>query len=113
MSTRINNALLRNERTIRLAFIVAGAALMLLFGMPDLSLANSGVGDKVSSEVLSWIAPSILLIAGAACIPLLISRKYGEVLGIFLVAIVAGGFTFSQSSVRAMISSMWKGLGFA
>ena len=112
MSTRINDAFMRNERAFRLTFILIATALMLLFGMFDVSFANSGVGDKIAGEALSWIAPSILIVAGAACIPLFMSRKYAELFGIFAIAIVAGGFTFSQSSVRAMISGIWKGLGF-
>ena len=96
--------------------MMAALALALLLGAAlvgaDLAAAqDSGVGERVGSELSSWSKAILLALVALVALPALAKRDTGGIVAIGLIALVIGGFAFAPTQVEGIMKSFWSLLG--
>lgn len=101
-----------------LALVLGALALAALGALLEPALAagatgfaaQSGVGEKVGSELSSWGAALVLAVAALVALPLLAKRDAGGIVVLILIATVIGGFVFAPQIVEGIINDFWGAL---
>ncbi|HET6449048.1 MAG TPA: hypothetical protein VFG31_08060 [Conexibacter sp.] len=95
------------------ALLIAVMATVLLALEPSLAVAagTSRIGANLGDEVRSWGKALLLGVATLVGLPALARRDLGQSLTIGAIVIVIGGFIFADSSVKAVIETLWSTIG--
>jgi hypothetical protein len=72
---------------------------------------DSGVGERVGSELASWSKALLLAVVALVALPMLAKRDTAGIVALGLIALVIGGFAFAPAQVEGIMKSFWDLLG--
>ena len=108
---RAQLAVLRRPLLVLAALALALVCLAALAGADLAAAQDSGVGERVGSELSSWSKAILLALVALVALPALAKRDTAGIVAIGLIALVIGGFAFAPEQVEGIMKSFWGLLG--